>query len=144
MTCLSTSREKEDCQRRNIFTTIFKYRNKFCKLVIDGGSAMNVMSTHTLSRAKLKTKPHPEPCMMSWLNVTTLPITFRYLVPIKIGDSVDNIWCDVFQIKIAHVISRRLLFDKYVIHFVRLNTLYFNSRIKSFKLWPFNPPTRVR
>ena len=117
---------------------------KRCKLVIDGGSAMNVISTHTITRANLKTEPHPEPFHVSWVNHTSLPITSRCLVPIKIGSYEDQIWCDVLPMDIAHILlGRPWLYDLNVIHYGRENTYIFKYNNKIIKLLTIKPLNKI-
>lgn len=45
--------EAEDWRRKNILSIYVLCNEKRCSLVIDEGSAMNVISTHTLTRVNL-------------------------------------------------------------------------------------------
>ena len=58
---LSTSNNSDSWKHTNIFHTFIPFNGKSCKLVIDGGSSMNVISKTIVDRFGLKVEPHPYP-----------------------------------------------------------------------------------
>lgn len=59
MRCITSSRE-EKYWMRNIFSMFVLWKKKMCKLIIDGGNDMNVISTHAIIRTYFKTEPYPK------------------------------------------------------------------------------------
>ena len=47
-------------QRRSLFHTRCKCRDKFCDVIIDGGSTDNLVSEEMASKLKLKREKHPQ------------------------------------------------------------------------------------
>nr|DAD45776.1 TPA_asm: hypothetical protein HUJ06_004006 [Nelumbo nucifera] len=101
---LSSSKEekKEDWLRTTIFLTFVKSRYKLCKLIIDGGSSMDVVFATTVERLNPVAQPHPQPYNIAWLNKMTLQFEQRALVSISYGSYVDDIWCDVVPMNVTH------------------------------------------
>ena len=79
---LSTIVDNDNWKRTSIFHTIIQSGDKKCKLVIDGGSSMNVVSKDVVKLLNLKVEPHPNPFRVSWVNDHNLPVTQRCLVSI--------------------------------------------------------------
>ena len=79
---LSTIVDNDHWKRTSIFHTVIQSGDKKCKLVIDGGSSMNVVSKDAVKLLNLKVEPHPNPFRVAWVNDHTLPVTQRCLVSI--------------------------------------------------------------
>ena len=94
----------------SIFPTIIHSGDKKCKLVINGGSSMNVVSKDVVKLLNFKVEPHPNPFTVAWVNDHTLPVTQRCLVSIQMGDYKDEIYCEVLPMDVAHVLLGRLGF----------------------------------
>lgn len=58
---LSTAVDNDEWKRINIFHTFIRCGERTCKLVIEGGSTMNVVSKSAIARLNLKVEPHPQP-----------------------------------------------------------------------------------
>ena len=56
---LSTTVDNDNWKRTSIFHTVIQSGDKKCKLVIDGGSLMNVISKDAVKLLNLKVEPHP-------------------------------------------------------------------------------------
>ncbi|XP_004295495.1 PREDICTED: uncharacterized protein LOC101304264 [Fragaria vesca subsp. vesca] len=67
--------EEEDWRRTAIFQMLVRCGDKAHKLIIDGGSCMNVVSSSTVERLKLPTQPHPQPYRVAWIDSTQIPVT---------------------------------------------------------------------
>ncbi|KAJ0967944.1 hypothetical protein J5N97_024861 [Dioscorea zingiberensis] len=140
---LSTVPARDDWQRTTIFHTFLKCGDKVCKLVIDGGSSMNVVSTTGVARLKLTPEPHPQPYRVAWVDKTSLPVSQRCLVPLQMGNYSDKVWCDVLPMDIAHILlGRPWLYDLDVTHHGRANTYVFMHKGKSIMLTPARPKSR--
>ena len=72
---LSTTVDNDHWKRTSIFHTVIQSGDKKCKLVIDGGSSMNVVSKDVVNLLNLKVEPHPNPFRVAWVNDHTLPVT---------------------------------------------------------------------
>ena len=58
---LSTTVDNNHWKRTSIFHIVIKSGDKKCKLVIDGGSSMNVVSKDAVKLLNLKVEPHSNP-----------------------------------------------------------------------------------
>ncbi|KAK8948367.1 hypothetical protein KSP39_PZI006161 [Platanthera zijinensis] len=123
---LTTPQNDEDWKRTTIFTIITKIGEKTCKIIIDSGSCMNVVSSIALIRLNLTTEPHPIPYKVAWIDTTSVSISQRYLVPIQLGRYSDKIWCDVIPTDVAHILlGRPWLYDLDMTYHGRSNTYTF-------------------
>lgn len=97
--------ETEDWRRTTIFQTLVTCGKELRKLVIDGGSCMNVVSASTVERLKLPIQPHPQPYHVARIDNTTIPVNQRCLVSISSGKYRDSIWCVVVPMNVTHTIG---------------------------------------
>ncbi|XP_019059406.1 PREDICTED: uncharacterized protein LOC109117128 [Tarenaya hassleriana] len=58
----------DELQRENIFYTRCHVKDRVCGLIIDGGSCVNVASSLMVQKLGLRTKKHPRPYRLQWLN----------------------------------------------------------------------------
>ncbi|KAF7808269.1 putative mitochondrial protein [Senna tora] len=127
-------------KRTSIFHTFVKCGNKVCKLVVDGGSSRNVVSTSGVARLGLKTEPHQEPFRVAWVDKTSLPVTQQCRVPIQLGEYQEDILCDVLPMDVAHVLlGRPWLYNHNVISYGKENTHAFKHGEKTILLQPAKP-----
>ncbi|XP_022891965.1 uncharacterized protein LOC111406828 [Olea europaea var. sylvestris] len=70
---LTQPRDADDWCRHAIFHTYIKINNKCCKVIVDGGSYINVVSMATVSHLGLKSVPHPQQYSVSWIHLNPLP-----------------------------------------------------------------------
>ncbi|XP_057983708.1 uncharacterized protein LOC131168360 [Malania oleifera] len=109
-------------------------------MIIDGGSYMNVISKSASEKLNLKVEPHPQPYKVAWVNAATMPVGYRSLVPIKIADYEDEIWCDVLPMDVAHILLvRPWLYNLDVAHNGIANTYTFRCNGKKIVLSPLDP-----
>lgn len=59
--------ENELAQRKRLFRTICKYKDKCCKVVTDSGRNNNLVSTEMVEKLGLNKILHPTPYKVSWL-----------------------------------------------------------------------------
>ena len=104
---LSTTVDNDIWKHTTIFHTVILSGDKKYKLVIDGGSSMNVVSKDVVKLLNLKVEPHPNPFRVAWVNYHTLHVTQRCLVSIQMGDYKDEIYCDVLPMDVVHVLLGR-------------------------------------
>ncbi|KAK8942514.1 hypothetical protein KSP39_PZI008914 [Platanthera zijinensis] len=124
---LTTPQTDEDWKRTTIFITITKIGENTCKIIIDSGSCMNVVSSIALIRLNLTIEPHPRPYKVAWIYTMSISVSQHCLVPIQLGRYSDNIWCDVLPMDVAHILlGRSWLYDLDMTHHGRSNTyIYF-------------------
>lgn len=63
----TTKVEEDDWCRTTIFQTLVICGPKAKKLVIDGGSYMNIVFSSTVEHHKLPIEPHRQPYMVAWI-----------------------------------------------------------------------------
>ena len=137
---LSTTVDNNNWKRTSIFHTIIQSGDKKCKLVIDGGSSMNVVSKDTVKLLYLKVEPHPNPFRVAWVNDHIFPITQRCLVSIQMGDYKDEIYCIVLPMDVSLVLlGRPWLYDLNVTNFGKDNIYSFKYKGKNIILRPTKP-----
>ena len=129
---LSTIVDNDHSKRTRIFHTVIQSGDKKCKLVIDGGSSMNVVSKDAVKLLNLKVEPHPNPFRVAWVNDHTLPVTQRCLVSIQMGDYKNEIYCEVLPMDVAHVLlGRPWLYDLNVTNFGKDNLYSLRTRART-------------
>ncbi|GAV68333.1 hypothetical protein CFOL_v3_11836, partial [Cephalotus follicularis] len=127
-------------KRTTIFHTFIHCGERSCKLAINNGSCMNIVSKTVIDRLNLKVKPHPKPFRVSWVNKTSLPVSKRCLVSIKMGDYDDMVYCDVLPMDVAHVLlGCPWLYDLVVFNYGRENAFAFRYKGKNIILNPSKP-----
>ena len=83
---LSTTVDNDNWNCTSIFHTIIQSGDKKCKLMIDGGTSMNMVSKDAVKLLNLKVEPHPNPFRVAWVYDYTLPVAQMCLVSIQMGD----------------------------------------------------------
>ncbi|KAF3965530.1 hypothetical protein CMV_010297 [Castanea mollissima] len=97
--------------------------NQAKKLIIDGRSCMNVVSSSTVERLKLPIEPHLQPYKVAWIDNTSIPVTHRCLISFSCGIYSDSIMCDIIPMKVTDILlGQPWLFDRNVKHYGRENT----------------------
>ena len=74
---LSTTVDNDNWKRTSIFHTAIHSGDKKCKLVIDGGSSLNMVFKDAVKLLNLKVEPHQNPFRVAWVNDHTLHVTQR-------------------------------------------------------------------
>jgi hypothetical protein len=62
--------EKEmenSAQRKSLFRTVCKTKDRVCKVIVDSGSTDNLVSTEMVEKLELETIDPPSPYKLSWL-----------------------------------------------------------------------------
>jgi hypothetical protein len=95
-------------QHSNIFQSECKIKDKVCKLIIDGDSFTNVISSDLVSALSLSMWRLPTPHYVQWMNhCATLKITHKARVKFSIGNYMDTIDCGVAAMSACHLLSDR-------------------------------------
>ena len=62
------AQQPEKLQRHNLFQIFFVINNRRARVIIDGGSCNNLVSSDLGKKLGLATRPHPHPYHIQWLN----------------------------------------------------------------------------
>jgi hypothetical protein len=114
-------------QHSNIFQLECTIKDKVCKLIIDGGSFANVISSDVVHALSLSTRRLPTPRYMQWMNQSgTLKITHKARVKFSVGSYIDTVDCDIAPVSACHLLlGRPWQFDLDATHSGRSNTYSF-------------------
>jgi hypothetical protein len=83
-------------QRHNLFQTKGVVKQCAVRIIIDGGSCINLASTDMLDKLALATHPHPHPYHIQWLNQSgKVKVPRSVHVPFAMGSYNDYVDCDV-------------------------------------------------
>jgi hypothetical protein len=92
-------------QRSNIFQLECKIQDKVCKLIIDGESFANVLSSDLVNALSLSTRRLPTPHYIQWMNQSSTPkITHKARVKFLVGNYIDTVDCDVAPLSACHLL----------------------------------------
>ena len=123
--------------RSSIFYIYFRIGNRSCKLIVDSGSCINVVSADSVAKLGLTLVPHPAPYFVSWIDASTLPVTHQCAIPMKVSTYEDTVICDVLPMRIGNIIlGRPWLFDCNVRLEGRANTVSFMFRGRQLLWYP--------
>jgi hypothetical protein len=80
----------------SIFHLKCTIRDKGCKLIIDGGSFTNAISSDLVAALSLSTRRLPMQRFMQWMNQSgTINITHKVTVKFSLGNYIDTVDYDV-------------------------------------------------
>jgi hypothetical protein len=136
---LKPKKEVEDAaQRCRLFRTTCKTQGWKCKVIVDSGSTDNLVSTEMVEKLELKTKKHPSPYKVTWLQKGhQVCVTRQCLVNFKMGEYRDEVLCDVIPMDVCHVLlGRPWQYDRHVVHDGRMNTYTLEKDGKTHTLLP--------
>lgn len=110
-------------QRDQIFHTKCQVKDKWCSLIIDGGSCANVASSEMVKKLGLVTTVHPKPYALHWLDDgSKVEVSKQVRVSLTLGSFVDQVLCDVIPMDACHILlGRPWQFDRDVLHKGRSN-----------------------
>jgi hypothetical protein len=90
-------------QHSNIFQLECNIQEKVCKLIIDGGSFTNAISSDLVHALSLSMQRLPTSRYMRWMNQSsTLKITHKTRVKFSIGNYVDIVDCDIAPVSACY------------------------------------------
>lgn len=96
--------------------------------MVDSGSCENIVSTETVSKLGISTKPHPKPYKLAWSKKGgEVQVDKHARITFSIGTVYrDEVWCDVVTMNACHLLLGRLWqYERCVIHDGRANTYSF-------------------
>ncbi|XP_056698272.1 uncharacterized protein [Spinacia oleracea] len=127
-------------QREQLFHTKCRVNDKWCSVIIDGGSCTNVASEEMVSKLGLATTAHPNPYALHWLNDgNKVKVTRQARVGLALGSYVDEVLCDVIPMDACHVLlGRPWQFDRDVVHRGRSNEYELRDKGKKIVLKPMS------
>jgi hypothetical protein len=130
----------EPGQRRSIFQTACTIKGEVCKLIVDGGSASNMVSKDVVESLYLPIWEHPKPYYMQWINgVGKLKVTHRVKVPFSVDGYVDKVECDVLPLHVCHLLlGRPWQHDVNALHHGRTNRYTFMHKGEFYAILPKN------
>ena len=95
-------------QRSSIFQIVSTIQDKVCKVIIDGGSFTNAISSDVVHALSLSTRRLSMPRYMQWMNQSgMLKITHKVRVKFLVGNYVDTVDCDVASMSACHLLLGR-------------------------------------
>ncbi|KAL9244399.1 hypothetical protein vseg_018179 [Gypsophila vaccaria] len=128
-------------QRDQIFHTKCQVKDKWCSLIIDGGSCTNVASSEMVEKLGLQTMAHPRPYSLHWLDDgSKVKVSKQVRVGLTMGSYGDEVLCDVIPMDACHVLlGRPWQFDRDVMHHGRSNEYELRDKGKRIVLKPMSP-----
>ena len=66
--------DEQDSNHAPIFRSRVHCMGKTSNMIVDGGSAMNVIAKEAMEKLKVPTTNHPRPYKIAWVNDSTIPI----------------------------------------------------------------------
>ncbi|XP_074303022.1 uncharacterized protein LOC141637443 [Silene latifolia] len=128
-------------QRDQIFHTKCQVKDKWCSVIIDGGSCTNVASTEMVEKLALVTMVHPKPYNLHWLDDgSKVKVTRQVRVGFTMGSYKDEVLCDVIPMDACHILlGRPWQFDRNVNHNGRSNEYSLLVNGKKIVLRPMSP-----
>ena len=144
---LSTQiQQPEVMQRHNLFQIFFVIKNRRARVIIDGGSCNNLVSSDVVKKLDLTTRPHPHPYYIQWLNDSgKAKVTQTCRVPFSIGSYVDSIDCDVVPMQACSLLlGRPWEFDNDAVHHGKSNKYTFMHKGTKITLLPMTPAEIVQ
>ena len=139
---LSTQVQQPDkLQRHNLFQTFFAIKNRRARVIIDGGSCNNLVSSDLVKKLGLTTRPHPHPYHIQWLNDSgKAKVTQTCRVHFSIGGYADHVDCDVVPMQACSLLlGRPWEFDNDALHHGSSNKYTFMHKGKKVNLLPLTP-----
>ena len=139
---LQVPHAQEPSQRKNLFKTRIKCKERVCNLLIDLGSTENLVSKEMVQKLELERIPHPYPYNVSWLTKgqQTL-VTKKAMVEFSLGDFKDKVLCDIVEMDACHLLlGRPWQYDMDAMYNCRKNTYTIVRDGKTYNLKPLLEP----
>lgn len=87
--------QNEDWNHASIFWSRVNCKGNSCNIIIDSGSAMNVISQLAAEKHQLPTEKHKRPYKVAWVDNYSIPVHHHCVVPLRVGKYENTIQCDV-------------------------------------------------
>ena len=116
-------------------------KDKWCSLIIDGGSCTNAASNEMVTKLGLVTSTHPKPYALHWIDDgNKVKVTRQVSVGLTMGSYSDEVLCDVIPMDACHILlGRPWQFDREVVHHGRRNEYELRDKGKKIVLKPMAP-----
>ena len=144
---LSTQvQQAEKIQRHNLFQIFFIIKNRRARVIIDGGSCNNLVSSDLVAKLDWPTRPHPHPYYIQWLNDSgKARVNKTCRVQFSIGSYVDSVDCDVVPMQACSLLlGRPWEFDNDAVHHGKSNKYTFMHKGTKITLLPLTPAEIVQ
>jgi hypothetical protein len=144
---LSTQlQQPEKLQRHNLFQTFFVINNRQARVIIDGGSCNNLVSSDLVKKLGLTTRPHPHPYHLMWFNdAGKAKVIHTCRVSFSIGSYASPVDCDVVPMEACSILlGHPWEFDNDATHHGRSNTYTFMHKGKKITLLSLTPAEIVQ
>jgi hypothetical protein len=124
-----------------LFQTFFSIENRRARVIIDGGSCNNLVSSDLVKKLGLTTRPQPYPYHIQWINNSDkVKVTHMVRVHFSIGMYSDYADCDVVPMEACSLLlGRPWEFDTDAIYQGRYNKYTFMHKGKNIVLLPMTP-----
>ncbi|PUZ45978.1 hypothetical protein GQ55_7G007600 [Panicum hallii var. hallii] len=100
--------QAERMQRHNLFQIVFVIKYCCARVIIDGGSCNNLVSSNLVKKLGLPTRPHKHPYHVQWLNNSgKVKVTQISRVHFSLGPYSDFADCDVVPIEACSLLLGR-------------------------------------
>jgi hypothetical protein len=138
--------QPEQLQRHNLFQIFFIIKNRRVRVIIDGGSCNNLVSSELVKKLGLTTRPHQHPYHIQWLNDSgKAKVTQTCRVSFSIGSYSDSVDCDVVPMQACSLLlGRPWEYDNDATHHGRSNKYTFVHKGKKYTLLPLTPAEIVQ
>ena len=102
------SGDNQPNQRKSLFHTRCRCKDKHCDVTIGGGSTKNLVSEMMVTKLKLKRRKHSHPYHIAWVQDDhKVMVNEKFLVKFKIGSHQDEVLCDIIPMDICHMLLGR-------------------------------------
>ena len=130
----------DDPLRTSIFSTFTKITDSIIKILIDSGSVVNAVAAASVVTLGLRPEIHHVPYKAMWINETSLSVTHRCLVPLRVAGYSATVWCDVLPMGVGSILlGRPWLYNFDVAQYRRANCCVFYFRGNKHVWKPYIP-----
>jgi hypothetical protein len=132
--------QPEKIQHHNLFQTFFIINNRRARVIIDGGSCNNLVSSDLVKKLGLTTRPHPHRYHLMWFNdAGKAKVIHTCRVSFSIGSYDSSVDCDVVPMEACSILlGCPWEFDNDATHHGQSNTYTFMHKGKKITLLPLN------
>jgi hypothetical protein len=129
-----------------LFQTFFVIKNRRARVIIDGGSCNNLVSSDLVKKLSLLTRPRPHPYHIQWFNDSgKVKVTQMVRVHFSIGIYSDYADCDVVPMEACSLLlGGPWEYDNDACHHGRYNKYTFMHKGKKITLLPLTPAQIVQ
>ncbi|KAJ1697651.1 hypothetical protein LUZ63_006163 [Rhynchospora breviuscula] len=101
-------KQDDATQRHQLFRTRCTINGRVFDLIIDSGSCENIIGRDVVNSLQLAVEKHPNPYSIGWIKAAEkIKVTERCKVPFSIGKYNDEVYCDVVDMDVCHLLFGR-------------------------------------